>query len=92
MAMAQTVGSMSPGLLKVAERAKRDPEVRFNSLAHLIDEAALKRAFARIRKDAATGVDGVTKGCYGAMLDENVRYVFTPPPLVRHPAGRPCQS
>ena len=32
---------MSPGLLKVAERAKRDPDARFNSLAHLVDEAAL---------------------------------------------------
>lgn len=46
---------MSPGLLKVAERAKRDPDARFNSLAHLVDEAALGRAFTRIRKDAAVG-------------------------------------
>jgi len=29
---------MSTGLLKVAERAKRDPDARFNSLAHLVDE------------------------------------------------------
>jgi hypothetical protein len=32
---------MSPGLLKVAERAKRDPDARFNSLAHLLDRDAL---------------------------------------------------
>lgn len=51
---------MSPGLLKVAERAKRDPDARFNSLAHLLDEEALGRAFRRIRKDAAVGVDGTT--------------------------------
>lgn len=64
---------MSPGLSKVVERAKREPEARFNSLAHHLDEAALKRAFARIRKDAAAGVDGVTKEEYARHLDENIR-------------------
>jgi hypothetical protein len=64
---------MSPGLLKVAERAKRDPDARFNSLAHLVDEAALGRAFTRIRKDAAVGVDGTTKEQYGQRLEENLK-------------------
>lgn len=64
---------MSPGLSKVVERAKREPEARFNSLAHHLDETALKRAFARIRKDAATGVDGVNKEEYARYLDENIR-------------------
>jgi RNA-directed DNA polymerase len=67
--MAET---MSPGLLKVAERARRDPSTRFLSLAHLIDEAALVRAFHRQRKDAAVGVDGVTKEQYGQELEANV--------------------
>jgi hypothetical protein len=31
------------------------------SLAHLIDEEALQRAYDSIRKDAAVGVDGITK-------------------------------
>ena len=60
---------MSPGLLKVAERAKLDPTVRFNSLAHLLDEEALRRAFQRVRKDAAAGVDGITKEQYEQGLD-----------------------
>jgi len=64
---------MSPGLLKVAERAKRDPDARFNSLAHLLDEEALGRAFRRIRKDAAVGVDGTTKEQYGQDLEENLK-------------------
>lgn len=64
---------MSPGLSKVVERAKREPEARFDSLAHHLDEAALKRAFARIRKDAAAGVDGMTKEEYARHLDENIR-------------------
>jgi hypothetical protein len=57
----QTTKHMSPGLQMVAERAERDPDARFNSLAHLLDVEALRRAFDRIRKGAAVGVDGVTK-------------------------------
>ena len=52
MAATSMAGTMSPELLKVMERAK-DPNFVFLSLAHLIDEVALTRAFHRIRKDAA---------------------------------------
>ncbi len=72
MTAASTVGEMSPELLKVMERAKRDPTMRFFSLAHLLDEQALQRAYDRIRKDAAVGVDGMTKEQYGQDLDRNV--------------------
>jgi RNA-directed DNA polymerase len=64
---------MSPGLLKVVERAQREPEGRFNSLAHLIDVAALERAYHRQRADAAVGVDGVTKEQYGQNLEVNLQ-------------------
>ena len=53
--------NMSLQLRKVAERARREPEAKFHSLAHLLDEEALERAFHRLRSDAAVGVDGVTK-------------------------------
>jgi len=66
---ASTSKNLSPELLKVAERAKREPEARFHSLAHLIDVAALRRAYDRIRKDAAVGVDGMTKEAYGQELE-----------------------
>ena len=49
---------MSTSLLRVVERARREPEGRFHSLAHLIDVPALERAFHRLRTDAAVGVDG----------------------------------
>ncbi len=64
---------MSLKLLEVRERAKRDPHKRFMSLAHLIDEAALKRAYDGVRKDAAVGVDGITKEQYGQDLDVKLR-------------------
>ncbi len=73
MTNASTLGKMSPKLLKVVERAKREPEGRFHSLAHLIDVPALERAYRRSRKDAAVGVDGVTKEAYGQDLERNLR-------------------
>jgi RNA-directed DNA polymerase len=69
MSDASTLGAMSPGLLKVVERARREPEGRFHSLAHLIDVPALRRAYDRMRKDAAVGVDGMTKERYGRDLE-----------------------
>jgi retron-type reverse transcriptase len=73
MSDASTLGDMSPGILKVVERARREPEGRFHSLAHLIDVPALRRAYDRMRKDAAVGVDGMTKEQYGQDLEERLR-------------------
>jgi RNA-directed DNA polymerase len=65
--------SMSPELVKVMERATRDPDTRFSSLAHLIDVEALLRAFEDIREEAAVGVDGVTKEQYEQDLEGNLQ-------------------
>jgi group II intron reverse transcriptase/maturase len=95
---ALTLETMSPGLLKVVERAKTEPEGRFHSLAHLVDVPALMRAYRRMRKDAAVGVDGVTKEQYGQELKSNVaslharmktmRYRHQPLRRVHIPKGR----
>jgi RNA-directed DNA polymerase len=73
MASALTLETMSPGLLKVVERAQREPEGRFHALAHLIDVPALGRAYRRQRADAAVGGDGVTKEQYGQALEDNLQ-------------------
>ena len=73
MPNALTLEDMSPGLGKVVERAKREPEGRFHSLAHLIDVLALQRAYRRQRRDAAVGVDGVTKDQYGQRLEAHLQ-------------------
>ena len=73
MANASTLENLSLELLKVVERAQREPEGRFHSLAHLIDVPALERAYRRMRKDAAVGVDGVTKVQYGQDLEANLQ-------------------
>jgi group II intron reverse transcriptase/maturase len=90
--------TMTPKLLEVRERAKRSPQMRFLSLAHLINEEAIERAYSRIRKDAAVGVDGVTKEQYGQELKSNVaslharmktmRYRHQPLRRVHIPKGR----
>ncbi len=72
MSDALTSEHMSPGLLEVVERAQREPEGRFHSLAYRMDVPALERAFHRLRKDAAVGVDGVTKEAYGQELDSKL--------------------
>lgn len=64
---------MSPKLLTVRERAKREPEMRFTTLAHLLDEQVLAGAFRSLRKGAAVGVDGVTHEEYGRELAANLR-------------------
>ena len=73
MTEAQTSESMSPELQKVAERARRDPETRFHSLAHLIDQAALQRAFHRQRGNAAAGTDGMRKADYEQGLETRLQ-------------------
>lgn len=73
MVDAWTSPRMSPGLLKVAERAKRQPEQRIFALARLIDEPALERAYRALRRDAAVGIDGMTVEKYGEQLAENLQ-------------------
>ena len=73
MTDALTSLDMSTGLRKVADRAKREPAARFHSLAHLIDEALLAGAYARLNSKAAVGVDGITKAQYGQDLQNHLR-------------------
>jgi RNA-directed DNA polymerase len=63
--------NMSPGLARVTEAARSNPGGLL-SLAHHIDVAALRRAYNRVRNNAAVGVDGVTKEKYGEDLEDNL--------------------
>lgn len=45
---------------------------RRTTLVHLLNRESLKSRFGMLRKDAASGVDGVTWREYGERLDENV--------------------
>ena len=65
--------TVSAKLQWIAKAAVRDPGRVFTSLAHLIDVDFLKEAHRLTRKDAVTGVDGVTAKEYAEHLDENLQ-------------------
>ena len=58
---------------RIAELAKQSPAMAFTSLAYHMEEAWLREAYARTRKDAAAGVDGVTAAEYEQDLEGNLR-------------------
>jgi len=64
---------MSTGLARVMESARKNPHRRLRSLAHHLDVEVLRRAYKGLRKDAAVGVDGVTKEQYGENLEANLQ-------------------
>jgi len=60
-------------LALIAERARREPQCQFTSLAHLLDERFLATCYRRLGRDRASGVDGVMWQEYGEHLAENLR-------------------
>lgn len=64
--------SVETKLDRIAERARRDKRAQFSSLSHLLNEETLKESFQRLARDAAPGIDRVTKDMYAEQLDENL--------------------
>jgi RNA-directed DNA polymerase len=56
-------------LVRVGKRAKEKKGERFVNLLSYVKVPLLKEAYQRLRKDAATGVDGVTWAEYGESLE-----------------------
>jgi RNA-directed DNA polymerase len=59
-------------LQRIAEKARKDPKCKFTSLFHLVSMDLLRGCFEGLRKDAASGIDGVTKEEYGKDLEANL--------------------
>ncbi|ASP95387.1 group II intron reverse transcriptase/maturase [Sinorhizobium meliloti] len=62
----------SMGIEGVREAAKRDPKMRFTALMHHITPTLLVKSFHALRKQAASGVDGVTWYDYEKTLEGRV--------------------
>ncbi len=60
-------------LQRIGEKARKEAGCRFTSLFHLMNEEMLRECFKELRKDAASGIDKVTKEAYGKNLDENLK-------------------
>jgi|PlaIllAssembly_1097288.scaffolds.fasta_scaffold33240_3 group II intron reverse transcriptase/maturase len=58
---------------RIAEHARRSPQMSFTSLAYYMDYAWMEEAFRRTRKDGAPGVDGATADDYAVDLEGNLK-------------------
>jgi group II intron reverse transcriptase/maturase len=58
---------------RIGRRAREEKGVRFNNLLSHLKVPLLREAYGRLRKDAATGVDGETWSSYGEELDARLR-------------------
>jgi RNA-directed DNA polymerase len=64
---------LSPSLARVHEAASRDKHTRFTALLHHVNVDALGRAFGRLKRGAAAGVDGETVTTYEHGLSEKLQ-------------------
>ena len=62
---------------RIGLRAKSDSNTVFNNLGHLITADFLREAYHELKIDKAIRIDKVTKGAYGARLDENISDLIT---------------
>ncbi len=49
-----------------------NPDMVFTSIGHLINEEMLRDCHAKMDKDKAVGIDGITKDEYGEILEANL--------------------
>ena len=84
-------------LRRIAEKARNEPSFKFTSLYHLMNEELLRECFKRLRKDAAAGIDEMTKEEYAVNLDSNLsslidrlhRMAYRPQPVRRKYIPKP---
>jgi len=63
----------STKLSSLSGRALENPRVRFSSLAHILTVDFLRECFRELKRNKATGVDGVTVEEYEVSLEENLK-------------------
>ena len=66
---------MKAKLNLITEKATRDKRVKFTSLIPHINEDNLVRCYSELKKDKASGIDGVTVEEYGRNLEWNVHHL-----------------
>jgi RNA-directed DNA polymerase len=71
--MSEIENDVSTRQQRIAKNARNLPEASFTAVAHHIDVKWLWVAEQRVRKDGATGVDGVTSREYAKEKGEKLR-------------------
>lgn len=64
---------METKLLRIAQLAKSQPNMKFTSLAHLLNENNLRQCHYELPYKKATGIYRTTKAEYEENLDENIQ-------------------
>lgn len=64
-------------LALISKRAQEEPKCQFTCLAHLLNKGFLRDCYYKLRRDGASGVDGVSWKEYGRRLDENLKGLVT---------------
>jgi len=64
---------VSTELAAITQKARENPKYVFATLAHMLEEDFLEESFRMLKRDAASGIDGVTVKRYEAGLKENIR-------------------
>lgn len=63
---------METKLERITQLSRENPDMVFTSIGHLINMDMLKDCHAKMDKDKAVGIDGVTKEEYSLKLEENL--------------------
>lgn len=63
---------METKLKRIEKLAEDNPDMKFTSLVHLLNEENLKSCHHELPAGKATGVQKITKEEYGENLDENI--------------------
>jgi len=81
----------------IARKARNEPGFKFTSLFHLMNKGLLRGCFQQLRKDAAAGIDRMTKEMYAENLERNLtdlverlhRMAYIPQPVRRKYIPKP---
>jgi group II intron reverse transcriptase/maturase len=71
------VGKTWHKLSLITGHARRDPDFRFTSLAHLLDVDYLRDCYESLNRNKAVGIDRVSWEDYGKRLNENLEELVT---------------
>lgn len=63
---------MTTKLARISELSREKPEMKFNSIGHLINMDMLRACHNKMEGNKAAGVDGITKAEYDLNLEENL--------------------
>jgi RNA-directed DNA polymerase len=64
---------MTLTLTRLAQKAKEEPEIAFDSIVHLVDLESLRAAHKQLKRDASAGIDQQKWADYEQNLEERLK-------------------